>query len=81
MHSLQEVVIVGDMAWSMPRICIALENRKAEHQTSMVKIEGMINNQPIYVLIDLGAILSYISPRIVYLCKLVFEKFDKSWLI
>ena len=47
----------------------------------MVEIEGMINNQPISIWIDLGAILSYISPRIVDLCNLVPEKFDKSWLV
>ena len=65
----------------MPRICTALENWKANHQTSMVKIEGMINNQSISILIDLGAILSYISPRIVDLCQLVLENLDKSCLV
>ena len=66
---------------SMPRICVALENRQVEHQNSMVEIEGMINNQPVSILIDPGAILSYISPRIVELCKSAPEKFDKSWLV
>ena len=48
----------------------------------MVEIEGMIKKrQPISILIDPGASLSYISPIIVELCKLVPEKFDKSWLI
>ena len=47
----------------------------------MVEIEGMINNQPISILIDPGAILIYISPRVVDLCNLVPEKFDKSWLV
>ena len=47
----------------------------------MVKIEGMINNQPITILIDPGASLIYISPRVVDLCNLVPEKFDKSWLV
>ena len=47
----------------------------------MVQIEGMINNQPISILIDPGTILSYIGPRIVDLCNLVPEKFDKSWLV
>ena len=69
------------MARSMPRICAALENRQADHQTSMVEIEGTINNQPISILIDPGASLSYISPRIVELYKLVPKKFDKSWLV
>ena len=64
-----------------PRIFTALENRQVDHQTSMVEIKGMINNQPISIWIDPGASLSYISPRIVELCKLVPEKFDKSWLV
>ena len=52
-HSIQEVVTVGDMARSMPRISVALENRQADHQTSMVKIEGMIKVNPfLYKLIQ-----------------------------
>ena len=47
----------------------------------MFEIEGMINNQPISILIDPGAILSYISPRVVDLCNLALEKFDKLWLV
>ena len=33
------------------------------------------------ILIDLGASMSYISPRILELCKLVPENFDKLWLV
>ena len=47
----------------------------------MAEIEGMINNQPISILIDPGANLSYISPRIVELCKLVPKTFDMLWLV
>jgi hypothetical protein len=47
----------------------------------MVEIEGMIHNQPVMVLIDLGTSLSYISPRVVEICKLHKEKFEKSWLV
>ena len=65
----------------MPRIYAALENQQEDHETSMVEIEGMINNQPISILIDLGASLSYISPRIVYLCNLVPQNFDKAWIV
>ena len=65
----------------MPKIYATLENRQAEHQTYMVEIEGMINNRPISILIDPGASLSYISHRIVDLCKLVPAKFRKLWLV
>ena len=47
----------------------------------MVEIEGMINNQPISILIEPGASLSYISPRIVYLCNLVPQNFHKAWIV
>ena len=47
----------------------------------MVEIKGMINSQPISILIDPSASLSYISPRIFELCKLVSENFNKSWLV
>ena len=40
----------------------------------MVEIEGMIKVQPLSILIDTGENLSYVSPRIVELCKLVLEK-------
>ena len=69
------------MARSMTKISVVLDNRQADHQTSMVKIKGMIRSQPIFILIDLGASLSYISHRIVELCKLGLEKIDKSWLV
>ena len=62
------------MARSMPKIIVALENQQANHQTSMVKIEGMIKIQPISILIDPGESLSYLSPRIVEMCKLSQEK-------
>ena len=47
----------------------------------MVEVEGMVNQTPVTILIDLGAILSYISPQIVEKCKLSIEKFDSSWLV
>ena len=56
---------MGDLERTMPRINVALENRQAEYQTSMVEVEGMINQTPITILIDLGASLSYIAPQIV----------------
>ena len=65
----------------MPRINAALENRQAEYQTSMVEVEGMINQTPIAILIDLGASLNYISPKMVEKCKFPVEKFENSWLV
>ena len=64
MHTIQEEATVGDVANKMPRINATLENRQANHQTSMVEIEGMIKNKPIFILIYGGASLSYVSPSI-----------------
>ena len=47
----------------------------------MVEMEGKISDLPITVLIDPGASLSYISPKIVEKCNLKPEKFQQSWLI
>jgi predicted aspartyl protease len=47
----------------------------------MVEFEGKISNLSIAVLIDPGATLSYISPKIVEQCKLQSEKFRNPWLV
>ena len=43
---------VGDLVRTMPRINAALENQQADYQTSMVEVEGKINQAPIAILID-----------------------------
>ena len=80
-HSIQEVVTIGYTARRMPKINAALKNRLADHQNSTVKIKGMIKIQPVSILIDPGGIFNNVSPRIVEICKLVPEKFEKSWLV
>jgi hypothetical protein len=47
----------------------------------MLEVEGMMNNQPISILIDSGASLSYVSPKIVEIFKLLKENFGKAWLV
>ena len=58
-------MIVGDLARTMPRINAALKNKQADYQTSMVEVEGKMNQTPISILIDPRDILSYISPDLV----------------
>ena len=58
-HTIQEEMTIGDLARTMPRINAALKNRQADYQASMVEVEGKINQTPIAILIDPGAILSY----------------------
>eukprot|EP00253_Pinus_taeda_P005458 PITA_05458 len=62
---IHEASIVGDVARSVPRVNTALEDRQAEYQPSMVEFEGKISNLSIAVLIDPGATLSYVSPKVV----------------
>ena len=69
---------VGELARTMPTINADLENRQAEYQTSMVEVEGMINQTPITILIDPGASISYISPEMVEKCRLPIEKVENS---
>ena len=64
-HTIQDEEKFGYVANEMPRINAALENRQEEHQNSMVEVQGMIQNQYVSILIDLGASLSYVSPSIV----------------
>jgi predicted aspartyl protease len=47
----------------------------------MVEIEGMINENPMSILIYSMQVLSYISPAIVEGCKLDRTKHKKYWLV
>jgi hypothetical protein len=62
--------MVGDVGRSLHRINATMDGRQADHQSSVVKIEGKINNTQISVLIDPGATLSYITPGVVEANKL-----------
>ena len=80
MHNLQEEPIVEDIA-KTPRIYVALDGRREDHQATMAEIEGKILNTSMSILIDLGACRSYVSPKIVDICKLGKVKHDKPWLV
>jgi hypothetical protein len=47
----------------------------------MIEVEGMINNQTLAILIDSGAIHSYIDPKMVESLQLPSNKHEKSWLV
>jgi hypothetical protein len=47
----------------------------------MIEVEGMINNQPFTILIDLGDNYSYIDPRVVESLQLSRSKHEKYWLV
>jgi hypothetical protein len=69
------------MGSRMPRIYAALDNKKVEFQSHMIEVEGMINNQPLVILIDSGASHSYVYPRVVESMHLMRRKHEKSWLV
>eukprot|EP00253_Pinus_taeda_P003862 PITA_03862 len=47
----------------------------------MVEFEGKISNLIISLLIDPGATLSYVSPKVVECCNLQSVKFKNPWLV
>eukprot|EP00253_Pinus_taeda_P029659 PITA_29659 len=78
---IHEASTVGDVGRSMPRINATLDDRQAKYQPTMVEFEGKLLNLSVSVLIDPGATLSYISPKLVEQCKLQPEKFRNPWLV
>jgi hypothetical protein len=80
-YNIQEDTTVNDVARNMPQIYASLDNRQADHQASVVEMEGMIANHLVSILNDLGSNLSYVSPQIVDKCKLQQVKHVKSWLV
>eukprot|EP00253_Pinus_taeda_P012349 PITA_12349 len=81
LSQVHEASTVGEVGRSIPRINVALEDRQAEYQPTMVEFEGKISNLNISVLIDPGATLSYVSPKIVEHCSLQPVKFKNPWLV
>ena len=81
LHTIQEKETVEDVENEMPRINASLENQHVDHQTSMVEVQGMIQNQSISIFIDPCGSLNYISPSIVEKCSLYLKKFEKSSLV
>ena len=69
-YNVQESITVNDVAKGVSQIYAALDNNQADHQASVVEMEGMITNRLVSILIDPGSNLSYIAPKVVDKCKL-----------
>jgi hypothetical protein len=80
-YNIQEATTVNDVARNMPQIYAALDNNQADHQDSVVELEGMIANQLVSILIDSGSNLSYVAPQTVDKCKLQPIRHVKPWLV
>jgi hypothetical protein len=50
-----------DMGGNMPRFYASLEKKQEKYKSPMVEVEVKIYNHPITILIDSGAIHSYIN--------------------
>eukprot|EP00253_Pinus_taeda_P001671 PITA_01671 len=81
LSQIHEASTVGEVGRSVPRINAALEDRQAEYQPTMVEFEGNISDLTVSILIDPGATLSYVSPKVVERCNLQSVKFKNPWLV
>eukprot|EP00253_Pinus_taeda_P004030 PITA_04030 len=81
LSQIHEASTVGEVGRSVPRINAALEDRQEEYQPTMVEFEGKISNLTISVLIDPGATLSYVNPKVVERCNLQSVKFKNPSLV
>jgi hypothetical protein len=69
------------VAKCIPQIHASLDNIQANHQDSVVEIEGMITNHIFSILIDPSSNLSYVYPQTVEKCKLQQVRDAKPWLV
>jgi hypothetical protein len=81
LHNVQQAEIVEDMGRNVPRIYAALDNKQAKYQSHVIKVEGMINNQTIDILIDSRDSHSCIDPKMVESLHLPRSKHGKPWLV
>ena len=51
-YNIEEAETMGQVARSVPRIYAALEDRQADHQSTVVEIAGKIAEQSVSILID-----------------------------
>jgi hypothetical protein len=80
-YNVQQAEIVEEMGRNVPRIYTSLGNKKAEYQSHMIEVEGIMNNQTIAILIDLRDSHSYRDPNMVESLNFPRIKHGKSWLV
>ena len=80
-YNLQGVETVGQVARAVSRIYAALEDRQADHQSTVVEVAGKIVEKFVSILTNPGSTHSYITPRVVEICAFKKVKHRKSWLV
>ena len=73
--------MVRDVGRSMHQNNATLDRRQANHQSTIVVVEGKIHFNNVSILIDAGDSISFITPSLVELKKLKKVKNAKSWLV
>ena len=80
-HNIQGDETMGQVARTIPRIYVAQEDRQADHQSTVVEVEGKIAKQYVSLFIDPRSTHSYITPKIVEICAFKKLKHSESWLV
>ena len=58
-----------------------MDNKQAEHEASIIEMEGKLCDQVISILIDPRSNYSYVSPNLVDKCGLSKELHVEYWLL
>lgn len=53
-HNIREDTIVHNVARTIPKIYVALEDHQADHQLAMIAVEGKISKQYLSILIEIN---------------------------
>ena len=69
-YSDQEAHTVRDVGHRIPWIYVVVDNKKADHQASIIEMECKLYDQVVYIFIDPGSNYSYINPELVDKCGL-----------
>jgi len=77
-NNLQEASRIGDVGRSIHRINAIVDGRHDDHQSTIVEVEGKVNNNYISILIDPRATLSYVTLGLVDSNKIKKVKHAKS---
>jgi len=74
---------MNDVAKTIPKIYVALEDRQADHQALVVEFDKIakIAKKAISILIDSRTNYRSITPKIVESCILHKRKHEKYWLV
>ena len=76
-HNIEGDEMVGQVARTIARMYISLEDHHADHQSIVVEVAGKIVEQSVSILIDPRSIHSYTTPRIVEICDFKKLKHNK----